>query len=245
MIDKVSWEKAFGFKLIKEMFTIEEINKLIKETDILEKEKDRKNFIWKYYEKSSNSISRIEYFVNYSNFFLEFANNKKIINLVSNLMGEECILFKDKINFKYPGADSFVLHQDVTAGWGMYTNKHINIAIPYCDTNELNGNIFFGSRTPHMLTDYFEDLTKYNENLIPVKTKKGDAIIFDSYIPHASYENNSTNKRQIIFLTYTPKSQGSFYEKYHSDKFKVLPPDICKVKGQSYRSNNTNVKSSY
>ena len=28
--------------------------------------------------------------------------------------------------------------------------------------------------------------------------------------------------RQIMFLTYTPKSQGSFYEKYHSDKFKVF-----------------------
>ena len=195
--------------------------------------------------KNSNLISRIEYFVNYNNFFLEFAHNKKILDLVSNLMGEECVLFKDKINFKYPGAAPFILHQDVTAGWGMYTNKHINIAIPYCDTNEINGNIYFGSRTSFMLTNFFEDLTKYDDDLIPIETKKGDAIIFDSYIPHASYENSSCSKRQIMFLTYTPKSQDSFYEKYHNDKFKVLPPDICKTKGRSYRSNNTNVKSQY
>ena len=58
-------------------------------------------------------------------------------------------------------------------------------------------------------------------------------------------KNNSNYKRQILFLTYTPKSEGSFYEIYHSDKFKVVPPDICKVKGKTYRSNNTNIKSEY
>ena len=49
-MEKVCWKNSFGFKLIKDMFNTEEINKLIKETDILEKEVDRKNFVWKYEE---------------------------------------------------------------------------------------------------------------------------------------------------------------------------------------------------
>ena len=81
-----------------------------------------------------------------------------------------------------------------------------------------------------MLTDYFHDLLDYDSELTPVKTKKGDAVIFDSFIPHASFQNNSDKKRQIIFFTYTPLSLGSFYEEYHSDKFNAVPPDIFKVK---------------
>lgn len=245
MKEEVCWENNIGYKLIKKMFSISEIDSLILETDLLEQEKDRKDYVWKYYEVDSKKISRIEYFVKYKNFFYEFANSKKIKDLISDLFGEECVLFKDKINFKYPGAADFVLHQDVSAGWGMYTNKHINIAIPYCDTNELNGNLYFGSKTNIMLTNYFEDIDNYDQKLIPVETKKGDAIVFDSYIPHASFSNNSCNKRQIIFLTYTPKSQGSFYDQYHHDKFQAVPPDISKIKGRSYRSNNTNVESEY
>ena len=50
------------------------------------------------------------------------------MEVVNELMGEESVLFKDKINYKYPGGEGFQPHQDITAGWGNYTNKHVSFA---------------------------------------------------------------------------------------------------------------------
>ena len=76
-------------------------------------------------------------------------------------------------------------------------------------------------------------------------TDIGDVILFDSYVPHASYENKTSDPRPILMFTYTPKSEGDYYEKYHADKFKNVPPDIYKEVGKSYRSGNTNITKAY
>ena len=47
--------------------------------------------------------------------FQNLANSKKLLNVLEDLMGGPCILFKDKINFKRPGAGGFRPHQDVQA----------------------------------------------------------------------------------------------------------------------------------
>lgn len=167
------------------------------------------------------------------------------MKIAEDLLGEKPILFKDKINFKYPEGEGFAPHQDVSAGWGKYTNKHITIAIPLCDTNDNNGCIYFGPKITNMQTDYFEDMKKDSISLEMVETKKGDIICFDSYIAHASYKNLSNEKRIIVFFTYTPLNNGDYYEQYHSDKFKNVPPDIYKVKGKKYRSGNTNMITEY
>ena len=157
-------------------------------------------------------------------------------------MGEESVLFKDKINYKYPGGEGFQPHQDITAGWGNYTNKHVSFALPLCDTDDENGGIYFGDTITEQLTPNFTDLTLELDYKL-ICTSLGDVIFFDSYVPHASYDNKTQDPRPFLFFTYTPKSDGDFYEQYHADKFKNVPPDIYKVKGKSYRSGNTNVES--
>lgn len=238
---KPIWNNSFGVKLIKKIFTNNEIDTIVENVTFLEKELDKKNYIWKFYEKDIKRINRIEYFVKFNKFFFNLANDKRLIDIAEELLGEKSVLFKDKINFKYPGAQGFAPHQDVSAGWGMYSNKHVNIAIPLCDTNVENGCIYFGPRMTDMKTDYFQDMPAESLTLEKKESSKGDLICFDSYIPHSSYANNSNQKRIIIFFTYSPFSCGDFYEKYHSDKFKNVPPDIYKEKGKKYRSGNTNV----
>tara|TARA_B100000886_G_scaffold340543_1_gene311049 strand:+ start:9563 stop:10309 length:747 start_codon:yes stop_codon:yes gene_type:complete len=243
ILNKPIWMDSFGVKIIKNSFSSFEIEKINENVKFLEEEIDRKNYIWKFYEKKIRRINRIEYFVKFNKFFLELANDKRIIKIAHDLLGEKPILFKDKINFKYPGGEGFIPHQDVSAGWGMYCNKHVNIAIPLCDTNVENGCIYFGPRFTDMQTDYFEDMPEDSVTLEKKETNKGDLICFDSYVPHSSYSNKSDKKRIILFYTYTPFSSGDFYEKYHSDKFKNVPPDIYRKKGNSYRSGNTNIPS--
>lgn len=238
-----NWNNSIGSKIFKNVFSNSEIDEIQEKVTLLEEESDKKNYIWKFYEKEINRINRIEYFVKFNKFFKDLANEKRIVDTVQDLLGEKPVLFKDKINFKYPGGEGFAPHQDVSAGWGMYCNKHVNVAIPLCDTNVENGCIYFGPRMTHMQTDYFQDLPNDSINLEKKETKKGDIVCFDSYVAHSSYSNKSNKKRIIVFFTYTPFSSGDFYEKYHSDKFKNVPPDIYREKGKSYRSGNTNIPS--
>tara|TARA_B100000212_G_scaffold300386_1_gene245703 strand:- start:2409 stop:3155 length:747 start_codon:yes stop_codon:yes gene_type:complete len=245
LLNKPTWPNSFGVKVIKNLFTKSEIDIISENVSLLEQYPDKKNYIWKFYEKNIKRLNRIEYFVKFNKFFFDLANDEKLLEIANELLGEKSILFKDKINFKYPGGEGFAPHQDVSAGWGMYSNKHVNIAIPLSDTNVQNGCIYFGSCMTDMKTDYFQDLSEDSLNLEKTETFKGDIICFDSYIPHSSYANNSNQKRVILFFTYTPFSNGDFYEKYHADKFKNVPPDIYREKGKKYRSGNTNIPSAF
>jgi ectoine hydroxylase-related dioxygenase (phytanoyl-CoA dioxygenase family) len=240
----MEWNNAFGKKVIKQFFTNKEIDSIKKSVSKLTNEEDRKDYVWKFYESDSKNINRIEYFVNYNEMLRELANSKKILDEVNSLIGEESILFKDKINYKYPHGEVFKPHQDITAGWGDYTNRHVSLCIPLCNTDNENGGIYFGEKVTEQLTPKFTDLTddlKYEL----VCTELGDVIFFDSYVPHTSYKNISENSRPLLFFTYTPKSEGDYYEKYHSDKFQNVPPDIYKEVGKSYRSGNTNIEKVY
>ncbi len=219
---------------ILEYFTSDKIDEIKKEVYRLALEDDRKDYIWKYYEiDDDKKINRIEYFVNYS----------PLLKEVSELFFKDSNyhLMKDKINFKHPQGEGFIAHQDITAGWNKYNDKHITIAIPLSDTTLENGCLFFAEGTYNkMLTPLFTDLTDDivpPEKYKPYPTKVGDIIIFDSYIPHKSYKNTTNEPREILYFTYTPGSDS--YEQYHSDKFKVVPPNIYRDKDKKYRSGNT------
>ena len=227
MINRSKWYNAFGKVVKKRFFTEDDIRDIKDMVFFLTDQEDRKEYIWKYYEHFSKKVNRIEYFVNYHKGLKEIANSKEVLEAVNELMGEESVLFKDKINYKYPGGESFEPHQDITAGWGRYTNKHVSIAIPLCDTFEENGALFFGETVNEQLTDLYTDLD-LNLPYDAICTDIGDVILFDSYVPHASYENKTSDPRPILMFTYTPKSEGDYYEKYHADKFKNVPPDIYK-----------------
>ena len=231
------------FSLIKQYFSNNDIDNIIEEVNRLKLLPDIKdNKIWKYYEYNDNSkLSRIEHFVN---------SSKKLKN-ISNMFfnnNSNYVLMKDKLNFKYPNGEGFIEHQDIAAGWGKYGSNHISIAIPLCDTTIENGCLYFADiGINKILTEEFTDLT---DNIVHPKhyksypTKKGDIIIFDSFIPHKSYINKSNSERNILYFTYTfnNKNIKNLYEDYHSDKFKNCPPDIYKDINIKYRSGNTYVK---
>lgn len=239
MID--TWQNAFGYEKINNFFSASQIKDIDDQVKKLANEQDKKNYVWKYYEKDKTTLSRIEYFVKYNDYLNNLALDDNMLRLVTEKMDDTPVLFKDKINFKYPAGAGFEPHQDITAGWGAYTNKHITVAIPLCDTNEENGCIFFGKPATSKLTADFQDLEQ-DIFLEPCQTKIGDIVLFDSYVPHASYKNKTSFARAMVFFTYTPFGAGDFYEAYHADKFNNVPPDIHKVKGRRYRTGNSNSK---
>ena len=51
-----------------------------------------------------------------------------------------------------------------------------------------------------------------------VPAKRGDVVLFDSYVPHYSEKNNSSKTRRAMFFTFSPAADGDFYEDYYSMK---------------------------
>lgn len=57
-----------------------------------------------FYEMNNSSVlSRIENFVPHHSQLASILMDESLLNIVSELMGEQAVLYKDRINFKPPG----------------------------------------------------------------------------------------------------------------------------------------------
>ena len=140
-------------------------------------------------------LCRIEKFVDYHQEFQKLANSDRILNVIEDLMGGPCVLFKDKINFKKPNGCLEVAPGQHKRGLiGKYN-------IP------LNGECLKGMK--------FEN----------VPTEIGDCLFFDHFTPHQSKPNKSNKPRSNIYLTYNLLSDGDHRNEYLDRKRRELPPD--------------------
>jgi hypothetical protein len=87
-----------------------------------------------YFEKSQlhtekRILSRLKDLESYHEGFSELLNGEKLKGNISQLFGEESVLYKGKINFKMPDRGVFKPHQDVQAGWDRYSKLHITALV--------------------------------------------------------------------------------------------------------------------
>ena len=197
-----------------------------------------------YYEedrrvKGRRLLNRIENFVPHHQGLADLVKSRERLSMVSELLDEEAILFKDKINFKLPGGDGFKWHQDVQAGWDRYGSLHLTMMISVDEAHQQNGclRMAHGYRGARLLGDTWsplqiEDLDDYDIRDCP--TRPGDAIFFDSFVPHGSEPNRSERPRRILYLTYGLACEGDQRARYFADKRRSYPPDIEREEGKSY-----------
>jgi ectoine hydroxylase-related dioxygenase (phytanoyl-CoA dioxygenase family) len=208
---------------------------------------------WKYHEqvehdfpeigvsKGDRVLHRLEKFLEVAPGLHSILNEKgKIQPLVDQLLGEPAILFKEKVNYKFPGGKGFDSHQDAAAGWWLYNQSlHISALIAIDNADEENGclQIVRGQHKKGLLGPRWkgipEDLVKsFNWEMAP--TKPGAIVLFDSFVPHRSAPNTSKTRRRLLYVTYAKKSEGDHRSKYYEDKFKNLPPDADRNPNQTY-----------
>jgi hypothetical protein len=60
-------------------------------------------------------LSRSENFVPYHVGLEKLLTDGKVLDVISELMGEPAVLYKEKINYKYPGGGGYAPHQDAPA----------------------------------------------------------------------------------------------------------------------------------
>jgi hypothetical protein len=109
-----------GFLALKNAFSPAEAKAIQDWTAELAARPEAPGTHWVYHEESQleagvQLINRIENMTPYHTGMAELAN--VLIPGAGQLLGEDAVLFKDKINFKMSGGEGFEPHQDSQAGW--------------------------------------------------------------------------------------------------------------------------------
>ncbi len=215
------------------------------------------NAVLKYYEDSvmesgQRLLRRAENFCPYHAELYSFTGSNSIMEPIGALFGGTGVLFKDKINYKYPGGEGYYRHRDgrwwwrdkqgrLMKGWEVYASEFITAFVCIDDADLDNGcmELVSGKHLRKDLGDDFGPLTPEEANSMDFRcypTQAGDAIFFSALTPHGSGPNLSDKPRRALYLTYNRRSEGDhrlqyFHDKQHSsatesEKSVSIPPSL-------------------
>jgi 2-aminoethylphosphonate dioxygenase len=194
-----------------------------------------------YYEDSlivpgERIVQRIENFCPFNPGFDDLLRRGAVLDWASALLAGEAVLFKDKINFKLRGGGGFKPHQDQQAGWSKYAPLFLTAMLCIDDATVENGclEIAAGRHKEGLIGDEWKPLEPEELGLESVPTQAGDAIFFDSFVPHGSGPNKTEDPRRILYVTYALAKYGDHRERYFADKRRDFPPDIEREPGRVY-----------
>jgi len=223
----------------------DELKLLLESVNSMDNWADAPGKYMKYYEDSkidnSKILARIENFTQYNPGLNYICNGHKLIHSCSQLLGEASVLYKEKINYKLPGGHGFVPHQDVAAGWWMYGQSiHISVLVCVDPATVENGclEVAFSEHNKGMLSEPWTELSAEAASklkFVPVPTKPGDVIFFDSFAPHQSAPNFTNKSRRVLYATYAKAAEGDFRDRYYADKRASFPPDCERDPTKKYQ----------
>lgn len=190
-------------------------------------------------EPGKRLINRVENFYPYHQGFRALFDGDKLLGRVSELFREPAVLFKDKINFKMPGGDGFKPHQDHQAGWSIYASLFVTAVVAIDEATAENGCLELapGHHTRGLVGREWAPLTEAEMAgmaFVPYPANPGDAIFFDSFVPHRSGPNLTGEPRRVLYVTYNRLSEGDHRLRYYADKRKSYPPDCEREAGKQY-----------
>ncbi|MGB8273707.1 MAG: phytanoyl-CoA dioxygenase family protein [Alphaproteobacteria bacterium] len=233
-----------GFVIVRGLIGSDEMARISEWTDEVERWPETPGRYMMYFERSlldpgKRLINRIENFYPYHQGFRALFDDDRVRGRVSELFGEPAVLFKEKINFKYPGGDGFKHHQDQAAGWWDYGSLFISVLISVDESTVENGclEIAPGNNRHRHLDREWKPFTAEEIKAMPfiqVPTKPGDVIFFDSFVPHGSYPNLSNSRRRILYVTYNRLSEGDHRVAYYAAKRNSYPPDCEREPNKEY-----------
>jgi len=181
-------------------------------------------------------VQRIEDFCSHHPAMDGLARKGALTRWLNRLMGGDTLLFKDKINFKYPGGDGFKAHQDQAAGWTRYAPVFVTALVTVDAATIENGclEIATAPRQQQLIGAEWAPLDEESLGLVTVPTQPGDVIFFDSFVAHASKPNLTAEPRRVLYLTYNLAEAGDHRSRYFAEKRAAFPPDIERLPGEVY-----------
>jgi hypothetical protein len=184
-------------------------------------------------------LSRIERFVEYQEALGAIVRDPRLVRVVAALLGDDAVLFKDKINFKMPGGGGFTPHQDIQPGWDTYAPYYISVLVAIDPNTIENGCIELAAGHHHrgLIGRKWEPLEGHELDGVEFTAypmAPGDVAFFDCFAPHQSKPNLTGEPRRNLYLTYNRKRDGDFRAQYFADKRKSYPPDFERDPNAAY-----------
>lgn len=230
-----------GFLILRGFYSPEQIARASSGIEELAQRPPRVGHEMVYFEDSVTDpqqrvMARIEKFVEEQTELRELIQASSLHEIATQVLGEEAVLFKEKINFKRPGGQGFAPHQDIQPGWDDYARYFISILVTIDPSTPENGclELAKGHHTRGWLGERMKPLTAEQlkgVDFVKFPTAPGDVIIFDAFAPHQSAPNLTDRQRRNLYLTYNRRSEGDFREKYFADKRAAFPPDFERPAG--------------
>ncbi|MDQ2922118.1 MAG: phytanoyl-CoA dioxygenase family protein [Acidobacteriota bacterium] len=164
-------------------------------------------------------VDRLNPVIDISAIFKLLVQDKRILQPLRELYGEDMLLFKDKLIYKMPGVAGYQMHQDYSS-WQVFPRDLVNVIVSIDGADADNGGVeFFPGYHDRLLSTkgelrYMSEEESKQIDLSTgeaVKTDPGDVIIFDCMTPHRSGVNNANRLRRQLYLTYSSASNGDLY----------------------------------
>src|SRR5690349_1469742 len=134
-IDRRTAYLTDGFVVVREVFSADEISalaeeaaRLVERTDLI----DKHNLRCRFQSHCTADDCLFETFdpvIDLGPRCRSIAYDRRILDVLAELYGEEACLFKDKLIFKPPGAMGYRLHQDFIA-WPGFPRSFLTVLVP-------------------------------------------------------------------------------------------------------------------
>jgi hypothetical protein len=198
----------------------------------------------RYYERRTGDgarlLARIENFVPYHDGLARLMTTGRMLDLLADCCGEPVVLFKDKINFKYPGGAGFTPHQDYPAYVNFGVEHHVTLMVPANPFTLENGCLVMAlDACERRILPQNPDGTLRAEVVsglatMPLLARPGDVIVFDAWVPHWSGPNASHEPRRSYYITFNPRAAGDHRAAYYARKRECFPPEYERTPGVDY-----------
>ena len=182
-----------------------------------------------HYERTEHGVqlSRTEGFVSYHPQLGRRLMAGRVPELVAPLLGDEVFLYKEKINYKYPGGAGYNAHQDAPAY--KQVNLHATALVAVEPATMTNGCLEFaaGHHTRGLIGLTDEGILSPEAEAAlgkwtPCEMDAGDVTVFSSYVPHRSRPNLSGGRRALLYLTYNAQAEGYLRDEYYRHKRQTM-----------------------
>ena len=174
-------------------------------------------------------MARTENFTPHAPLFAQLLRDGAISDVASALLGEESVLYKEKINYKLVGGAGFSPHQDQPAY--PFVHRVLSVMVAVDDATIENGCLYVVSGRHHELLEQDErgclhpDVTA-ELDWQPVELRAGQTLFFHALTPHRSGSNRSTHDRRALYPTYNGVSEGDLREEYYAEKRRAFATPI-------------------
>lgn len=223
-----------GYAIVRGVFAVDEVQAALDEADRLFQRHDliaSENIRCRWQPHVETQECLFECFdpvIDIAPVCERMANDARLIQIISQLYGEEACLFKDKLIFKPPGAKGYDLHQDFIA-WPDFPRSFLTAVIALDATGIDNGcTVVYpgyhkqGCMSPedgdyHALPPASID----EATAVPLVLAPGDVAIFGCFTPHGSAPNRSGRWRRQLYLSYNAFSDGGRQRNKHYQEFHV------------------------